>query len=217
MKYQLAIFDLVGTLVDSFPWFMSVVNSVADKHGFRRIDPSHVETLRGASSREIIKWLEVPAWKIPYIASDMRKLKASSSTPLFSGVEAMLARLKAGGITLAMVSSDAEANVSRALGPSVRHIAHFACGASLFGKAKKFARVMKAAGVLAAATIAIGDEVRDAEAAREAGIDFGAVAWGYAKREAMQKHSPKMVFASVEEIGERLVGTEPARGSARDA
>jgi phosphoglycolate phosphatase len=200
MKYQLAIFDLDGTLVDSFPWFMSVVNSVADRHGFRRIEPAHVETLRGLSSREIIARLEVPAWKIPFIANDMRKLKASSASPLFPGVEAMLARLAAGGITLAMVSSDAETNVRRALEPSVRHIAHFGCGASLFGKARKFRRVMKEAGVPRAATISIGDEVRDIEAARQAGIDFGAVTWGYARLEAMQAFSPARVFHHVDDL-----------------
>jgi phosphoglycolate phosphatase len=213
MKYQLAIFDLDGTLVDSFPWFMSVVNSIADKHGFRRIEPAHVEALRGASSREIVRRLEVPAWKIPFIARDMRKMKASCDAPLFPAVEVMLARLAASGIKLAMVSSDAEANVRRALGSSVRHIAHFACGASLFGKAKKFARVMQAAGVPGAATISIGDEVRDIEAAHAAGIDFGAVTWGYARLEAMQKFSPTMVFASVGEIAERLVRTERESGA----
>ena len=31
-KYKLAIFDLDGTLSDSFPWFLRVVNSIADKH-----------------------------------------------------------------------------------------------------------------------------------------------------------------------------------------
>ena len=38
MRYALAIFDLDGTLADSFPWFLRIVNSVADKHRFRRIE-----------------------------------------------------------------------------------------------------------------------------------------------------------------------------------
>ncbi|MBZ0147008.1 MAG: HAD hydrolase-like protein [Pseudorhodoplanes sp.] len=206
MKYRLAIFDLDGTLADSFPWFMSVVNSVADRHGFRRLEPAQADAVRTLSSREIVKWFGVPAWKIPFIANDMRKMKASCDAPLFPGVAAMLARLSGSGITLALVTSDSEANARRALGASGRHIAYFDCGASIFGKAKKFARVMREAGVPRAATIAIGDEVRDIEAARQAGIDFGAVGWGYARREAMQKLSPAMVFGSVEEIGERLVG-----------
>jgi phosphoglycolate phosphatase len=200
MKYQLAIFDLDGTLVDSFPWFLSVVNAVADRHDFRRIEDGDVESLRGLSSREIVRWFGVPAWKIPLIANDMRKLKATCDAPLFPGVEAILARLAASGVTLALVTSDSEANARRALGASGRHFAYFDCGASLFGKARKFARVMKVSGVAAAATIAIGDEVRDIEAARKAGVDFGAVAWGYARLEAMQRLSPARVFHHVDDL-----------------
>ncbi len=138
MKYRLAIFDLDGTLVDSFPWFMSVVNSVADRHGFRRLEPVQADAVRGLGSREIVQWFGVPAWKIPFIARDMRKMKASCDAPLFPGIAAMLERLSGSGITLALVTSDAEANARRALGASGRHIAYFDCGASMFGKAKKF-------------------------------------------------------------------------------
>jgi phosphoglycolate phosphatase len=61
----------------------------------------------------------------------------------------------------------------------------------LFGKAAKFNRVVRDARVPKAATICIGDEVRDVEAAHRAGIDFGAVTWGYAKLEAMRKSRPR--------------------------
>jgi phosphoglycolate phosphatase len=112
----------------------------------------------------------------------------------------MLSALARGGLTTALVTSDSEANARRALGSSVSCISHFACGASLFGKASKFKQVMRAAGVLAAATLAIGDEVRDAEAAKAAGIDFAGVAWGYASVEALTKTGPVTVFANVSEI-----------------
>jgi len=38
MSYRLAIFDFDGTLADSWPFFMSVFNEIADQHGFRRVD-----------------------------------------------------------------------------------------------------------------------------------------------------------------------------------
>ena len=50
--------------------------------------------------------------------------------------------------------------------------------------------------------IYIGDETRDCEAAREAGIAFGAVAWGYATVETLAEMQPEMVFRTVEEIAE---------------
>ena len=37
MPYSLAIFDLDGTLADSFPWFLRTINDVADRFGFRRV------------------------------------------------------------------------------------------------------------------------------------------------------------------------------------
>jgi len=205
MAYRLLIFDLDGTLADSFPWFLQVVNSVADRHGFKRIEAHEVDALRGLGSREIVKHMGVPAWKLPFIAKDMRTLKATAATPLFPGVEAMLETLSQRNQILALVTSDAEENARRTLGPLVRHIAYFDCGASLFGKAAKFKRLLSRTGVTPDQAIAIGDEVRDIEAAHKAGIDFGAVSWGYAKLEAIQKHHPKMVFSSVQEIVTKLI------------
>jgi phosphoglycolate phosphatase len=116
----------------------------------------------------------------------------------------MLSGLASRGVVCALVSSDGEDNVRRSLGPNARSIAHFACGASLFGKAKKFRQVLRRSGIGAHEAIAIGDEVRDAEAARKAGIAFGAVTWGYATPDALRRAQPALLFARMEEITERL-------------
>jgi phosphoglycolate phosphatase len=205
-RYKLAIFDLDGTLSDSLPWFRRVVNSFADKHRFRRIEDGDVEMLRGKSSREVIAYLEVPFWRMPLIAADMRRLKSQNidNIPLFDGVGPMLQELSQAGVIMAMVSSDSESNVRRALGDHAALMSQFACAASMFGKAAKFRAVLKRTDIAAADTIAIGDEVRDGEAAAQAGIDFGAVSWGYARSEALRRLSPVLVFDSVADIS-RLV------------
>jgi len=140
----------------------------------------------------------------------MRRMKAAhlADIPLFAGVEAMLRGLHDGGLTLALVSSDKEANARRQLGEAAQLFAHFDCGASLFGKAAKFHRVVKRAGVDPAQTISIGDEVRDIEAARAAGIACGAVMWGYAAPNALRALKPNLVFERMEDIAPRLL---PAR------
>ena len=66
---------------------------------------------------------------------------------------------------------------------------------------------MRRAGVAPAQTIAIGDEVRDIEAARAAGIACAAVAWGYAAPEALAAHAPDMMFREMRDI-ERLTGAD---------
>ena len=207
MPYSLAIFDLDGTLADSFPWFLRNVNDVADRFGFRRIEENDVEELRHAGSREIIRRLQVPVWKLPGIATHMRRMKAADldGIPLFSGAAAMLHALRDGGITLALVSSDHEANARRQLGEAARLFAHVDCGASLFGKAAKFRRVVKRAGLAPSQTISIGDEIRDIEAARDAGIACAAVTWGYAAPNALRARAPEMLFERMEDIAPGLL------------
>lgn len=203
VTYKLAIFDLDGTLLDSFPWFCSVLNGVADKHRFRRVAQDDVDMLRGSSTSEILKFLGIPAWKVPAIAHDMRRLKSEhmADIPLFPGVDRMLRDLSERGVLLAMVSSDHEENVRHALGPAnAALITHFSCGASLFGKAAKFKRILAASGVAASQTICIGDEIRDIEAARKTGITCGVVSWGYAAEPALRARSPELVFSKIDDI-----------------
>ena len=207
LPYSLVIFDLDGTLADSFPWFRRHVNAVADRFAFRRVADEDVESLRHADSREILARLEVPLWKLPAIARHMRRLKGLhiADIPLFDGTEAMLRRLRGAGFCLALVSSDSEANARRQLGELALLFAHFDCGASVFGKARKFRRVVKRAGLAPEAVIAIGDEVRDIEAARAAGIGCGAVRWGFASSEALRARAPDLIFERMEDIARELV------------
>jgi phosphoglycolate phosphatase len=207
MPPTLVIFDLDGTLVDSFPWFLRTINDVADRFGFRRVADGEVEALRHADTSEILARLEVPLWKLPMIGRHMRRLKSeqASDIALFDGVEAMLRALAGAGLRLALVSSDSEANARVKLGAAAALFSEFDCSASIFGKAAKFRRVLKRAGIAPAQAIAIGDEVRDIEAARAAGIACGAVTWGYAAPIALKALRPDLVFDHMVEIPRALI------------
>jgi len=50
MPYSLAIFDLDGTLADSFPWFLSVLDRVADEFHLKRVRAEDIPALRDVSS-----------------------------------------------------------------------------------------------------------------------------------------------------------------------
>ena len=205
-RYRLAIFDFDGTLADSLPWFRASFHDVIARFDLTPVSANELEGLRGLSAREIMARLNVSMWQLPAIVSDMRKRKlaAASETSLFAGIPGMLSDLQRLGIKTAIVSSDSEASVRQVLGPTTTQITLFDCGATLFGKHWKFRRVARKLGVKPSETICIGDEIRDIDAAKAAGMDSGAVAWGYALPAALQAAGPTHLFNSIEEMSERL-------------
>ncbi len=215
-RYRLVVLDFDGTLADSFGWFCGVLDGVADRYGFRRVAPEETEVLRGMSAAAIMRHLEVPLWKLPLISRHMHALMAGdiAAIRLFPGVPEMLAGLAADGQALAVLSSNSRANVERVLGPAhAGHIAHYACGASVFGKAGRLRKLLRRVGVPAAETLCIGDELRDLEAARAVGCAFGAVAWGYTTAEALRAAGPDLLFERPGEI-RPLVGCRSAPSAA---
>ena len=209
-RYRLVIFDFDGTLADSLPWFRASFQDMIARFDLAPVRDDEVEGLRGMSAREIMARLNVSMWQLPAIVSDMRKRKlaAASEISLFKGIPAMLTDLQRLGIKTAIVSSDSEASVRQVLGPAASLIARFDCGAALFGKHRKFRRVARKLGAKPSETICIGDEIRDIEAAKAAGMDSGAVAWGYALPSALQAARPTHLFNSIEEMVQRLTMTK---------
>ncbi|HET6158985.1 MAG TPA: HAD hydrolase-like protein [Dongiaceae bacterium] len=208
MRFRLALFDFDGTLADSQDWFLGIFDEVADRFGYRRLAPGDRERLRGLETRAILRDLGIPAWKLPLIARHVRALATRDvdKIRLFPGAAEMLAAVKAGGVQVAVVSSNAEENVRRVLGPAAAHVAHFACGASLFGKEAKIRAALGATRADPRAAIFVGDEARDVAAARDAGVGSGAVAWGYAHPEFLRSLSPTLFFAGMDEIAPALTG-----------
>lgn len=197
--YRLVVFDFDGTLADTFDWFAGIINAVADRYRFRRVEEYEADALRGMDARGVIRHLGIPAWKLPLISRHMHKLAArdAATMRLFPGIETMLADLDAAGFMLAVVSSNSEANIRTVLGPTLAgRFRRYACGASVFGKAKRLRAVMKQAGVRPSQTLAIGDEIRDGDAARQAGCAYASVAWGYTKADALAARGPVAVFGS---------------------
>ena len=206
-KYQLVIFDFDGTLADSFPWAARVVNQFADRYGFKRVDAADHAHLRSYDARSLMEHLGVRMWKVPAMAVEVRRRMAEEidQIALFSGVDEMLRTLKNAGILLAVVSSNSESNVRTVLGPeNAALFSLFECGVSVFGKAAKIKTVLKHHRIAPQAAILIGDEIRDAEAARKVGVAFGAVAWGYTNPEALLATGPDEFFETVEQIARRL-------------
>ena len=203
LPIKLVIFDFDGTLSDSGDWFLSVVDQLARRFKFRTVKDGEVEMLRHKSSREVIQYLGIARWKLPLIARHLRRLVGQNAheIELFPGTPDLLEQIAAMGVKIALVTSNSEANARKILG--AQHAARidcYACGSSLFGKAPKFRRVLKKMNCAASHTLAIGDETRDIDAAREVGMRAGSVLWGYASEEVLTALGPDALFRTPRDI-----------------
>jgi phosphoglycolate phosphatase len=203
LSYPVVIFDFDGTLADSFPFVLGVFNQVARKHGLNTVSPTDIDGLRRGSTASILKHLGLPRWRVPFITREFMALMRSPEAhiPLFEGIPEALHALHGAGVRLGVVSSNAPDNVTRILGPELMGlVSHLDGGVSMFGKGsriKKAVRVLSGAGQPQGRAIYVGDQLADHEAASRAGVDFGAVSWGYADVGTLMRAQPQEVFDSV--------------------
>lgn len=207
MTYKLAVFDFDGTLADTFPWALSMMDQIMDEFGLGRVSPEQIDELRGTDPRTLMKRFSIPFWKLPSITSYVcaNMARDIGRLPLFPGVGEMLRDLFERGTELALVTSNTYANVNQVLGPENMSRFHYLeCGVNLLGKDKKLKKILHKCDLQPQECIAIGDEIRDIQAAKKAGVVSGAVAWGYNTGEALKKCAPDEYFECVAGIPERI-------------
>jgi phosphoglycolate phosphatase len=208
MNYDLAIFDMDGTLADSMPFFVAVQNQLAEQHGFKCIGADEIEVVRHFTPQQLLRHVGLPRWKLPFVAKSFMSLMKESTLPiaLFDDIQEVLADLHRLGVVLALVTSNSEDNARKVLGAEIFGRFRFVdTGASMFGKTPRIRRALKACAVPAARAIYIGDQSTDGEAARKAGVAFGAVSWGYGAIESLMACRPAEVFATAREM-RRIAG-----------
>src|ERR1051325_6900301 len=164
----------------------------AERFRFNRVEAHEVEAFRRLGSRQILTRLGLPLWKTPFVARFLRQEMAQSPSAiaLFDGVDRVFEALHADGIAIAIVTSNSRDNVQQILGAeNTLRVSHFECSVSTFGKRKRLRKLLKATCLTPSEVLFVGDEIRDAEAARAEGIDFVGVSWGYAAPEALTPFS----------------------------
>ena len=153
--------------------------------GYRSIDvdEASLAALRDRDVRQLIREAGVPAHKL---LSLIRALQAGlhAEIPAMNpppGLEPALSALRVAGINLGLVTSNSRDNIDLFL---QRHrwqgwFDYIETGSSLFGKSRLIRRVLDRARLPPERVAYVGDEERDVQAARRAGVLAVAVAWGF--------------------------------------
>ena len=172
MTRPFVIFDFDGTVADSFSESLLAYNRVAPRLRLRAVKDAEVPGLRRMGAGQLMQALGIPMWKLPRLMIAVRADLHDHFHAVrpFAGIADSIRDLHAAGCHLAIVTSNSEENVRNFLiRHGIREFDTVVAGASIFGKATRLRRLIKAERAQRETSVYIGDTVPDIRAAREAG------------------------------------------------
>jgi phosphoglycolate phosphatase len=195
------IFDFDGTVCDSFVAFLGILDELSRRHGFRAASLDELEAFRSLPIREIIRRMGIPAHRVPLLVREARKAMSAKMPELAPcpGLEPVLEELGRRGAQRWVLTSNSTANVRTFVDRTGLGIDRIYGGAGLLGKGLKLRRALLGLG-RGERAIYIGDELRDIDAARAAGLPCGVVGWGYNALAPMLAQRPDYAFQDPGEI-----------------
>lgn len=202
------IFDFDGTLADTVTAGLAVINSFASKYGFKPVAGEDLPVLRNKASKEILKAVGLSVWKLPFLARDVRK-KFYEQVPalqMYPGIPQALEELKRNGFFLAILTTNSEENVRLFLADHQLKLFDFVHSEkNLFGKGKVLQHLLKDHVVNPGEAAYVGDETRDIEAAKNAGVVSAAVTWGVNSREILSAQRPDFIADEPKQLSDWLI------------
>jgi phosphoglycolate phosphatase len=203
MRRPLVIFDFDGTVADSFGESLAAYNRVAPRMHLRRVAETEVADLRRVNAGQLMTALGIPMWKLPRLMIAVRAdlMDHFGSVAPVPGISEAVRELAKAEYRLAIVTSNSKVNVHAFL---ARHdlnvFGTVVAGASIFGKATRLRRLLKAAGTDVSNSVYIGDTTPDVRAAREAGTAAIGVTWGFSAGEPLAGETPDALLDSPAEL-----------------
>lgn len=188
------MFDFDGTLADSLSVIVSITNRLAPEFGYQPTPPDKIDTLKGLTARQLIRYSGIPVLKIPALLRRLRTELRQQRPHILpcKGIPDVVRALHEQNHTLAVITSNTPDIVQAFL--AMHELQHCFVnvdgGATLFRKGKLITRYLQQYQFAPEKTFYVGDEVRDIEAARFAGVRSVAVTWGFNNREALAAANP---------------------------
>lgn len=210
MKLAGAIFDLDGTLADTFAiCFATFRNALAHVSGPSLTD-AEIEARFGPSEDGMFQRVVPARWEEAFGAYLGEYERHLALCALFPGMAGVLASLGERGVPLALVTGKSRPTTLmslKAFGLDGLFDPVETGSPAGVVKAAAIARVVSGWGVPADEVIYVGDAVSDVQAAREAGVPAVAAAWApTASAVELRDVGPQALFTEVADFHAWLVG-----------
>ena len=202
------VFDFDGTIADTLSVVIKIANKFADHYGYRKIPLSDLPKLREKKPSEVLKHLGISIFKLPIVVRKIRFEMNKEIAHLQAAVDIRdaLVKLRENGCVLGILTTNSRENVMEFLKNNDLQLFDFVyTGRAMYGKGRLLKKLMKEKTIPHKDPIYVGDEIRDIEAAKKAGIRVIGVSWGYNTRAALQKANPDYIVEKPEELQEIIL------------
>ncbi len=202
------VFDFDGTLADMKMLFLEIGNEISEKRGWPKVDEKIYQELRKGNIKDGLKTLGVSFREVPFALIQAKRMLAlrTGEIQLFKGMSELIINLHAEGHELFVLSTNSKKIITSVLERyNLLDKIDVLPSSGLFGKAsalKKFLRANKAKNEN---VWYVGDELRDIEAAKKAGINCIAVTWGLQHPDTLKAAQPTQVADKPEQINKYLL------------
>lgn len=189
------IFDFDGTIIDSRDLVVQLYNEIAERDNYKKIDKLDVAKLSNLPIAERCRRLNVPIYKIPSIALEVRKnyKKDLPNLRIKVQVAELLNNLKE-EFRLGILSSNEKSSIIEFL--KMNNIDIFEIVFSeknIFGKHYAINKFVKKMNLKMENTVYVGDEVRDIISCKKVGLKVIAVTWGYDSSRFLSENKPDYI------------------------
>ncbi|WP_299789186.1 HAD family hydrolase [uncultured Shewanella sp.] len=212
-QYELVIFDWDGTLMDSIGKIVNCMQQTAVTLNVSMPSESAIRDIIGLSMSEALNVLHPDASSdfhgemIEVYRQQYLQLNKTPS-PLFDGVESLLAQLNQIGYQIAVATGKARAGLNRVLGETGlnTHFVASRCADEAQSKPnpEMIFQLLNELNISPDKAVMVGDSVHDLNMANNAGIDAIGVNYGAHGIEQLQQAKPKVIVSSPLELLDHL-------------
>ncbi|MBI5126980.1 HAD-IA family hydrolase [Candidatus Roizmanbacteria bacterium] len=209
-KIKTIIFDFDGIIADTLPFTFKKVIQIARILKPKNLNEKQIiEEIRSKDWKELLGkggfpqfWLKLPAVLSVIFRMQVELGKEIETIKLFPGIKKLLVDLKKKHYQLGILSSNLKENIDRFI--KINGIDYFdfieAGTYTMLGKSgeiDKFARELK---IEKEQMVYVGDEIRDINASKKAGIKIICVSWGLHRPAVLKDHGADFIVKKPSEI-----------------
>ncbi len=215
---KIVIFDFDGTLADTEQWSLDIYNELAIKYNYKTYTLEQFEEMKKMPLSKIISVIDIPYTKIFLLLKEGQKIlkKHINDVHAFNNnLKNILIEIKKLTDIIGIVSSNTKKNIRRFCKNKDIQNMDFIFSSPLFAKEIKIFRILKKYKLKPDELLYVGDEVRDIESSKKAGIKIAAATWGYNNRSVLEKSDPDFLIDDIMELTDILKDLNQNNNSTR--